>query len=64
MVCLEVRVSAIVLDLDGTLLNSDKEISCRNYQAIENILSKDIPVIFATARPPRTVKLLLPSSLL
>ena len=57
------RVSAIVLDLEWTLLNSNKKISCRNYEAIENILSKGIPVIFATARPPRMVKLLLPSSL-
>jgi len=40
-----------------------QRISCRNYEAIENILSKGIPVIFATARPPRMVKLLLPSSL-
>lgn len=44
---------AIVFDLDGTVLNSRKEISRRNFAAISALKEKDIHVIFATARPPR-----------
>ncbi|MFD1135962.1 Cof-type HAD-IIB family hydrolase [Paenibacillus urinalis] len=46
----------IVLDLDGTLLNSKKEISKRNYNAIMNCSNIGIKFIFATARPPRAVR--------
>jgi Cof subfamily protein (haloacid dehalogenase superfamily) len=44
---------AIVFDLDGTVLNSKKQISERNRQAILDIKERGIDVIFATARPPR-----------
>lgn len=56
--------SAIVLDLDGTLLNSRKEVSARNAKAVMDCHGKGIRIIFATARPPRTVRLLLPDDLL
>lgn len=46
----------IVLDLDGTLLNSKKEISKRNYNAIMNCSNMGVKFIFATARPPRAVR--------
>ncbi|MCP1123948.1 hydrolase [Bacillus sp. AFS018417] len=57
------NVTAIVLDLDGTLLNSQKEVSKRNLQAILECYRKGITVIFATARPPRSVKAFLPQEL-
>ncbi len=44
---------AIVFDLDGTVLNSKKEISKRNYAAISALKGENIHTIFATARPPR-----------
>jgi Cof subfamily protein (haloacid dehalogenase superfamily) len=44
---------AVVFDLDGTVLNSKKEISKRNIKAISSLQSKNIHTIFATARPPR-----------
>ena len=44
---------AIVLDLDGTVLNTKKQISLRNRRAILDIKKSGINVIFATARPPR-----------
>ena len=56
--------SAVVLDLDGTLLNSKKEISDRNYMSITSCLKRGMHVIFATARPPRAVKTFLPKELL
>ncbi|MDQ0088596.1 Cof subfamily protein (haloacid dehalogenase superfamily) [Paenibacillus anaericanus] len=50
------KPKAIILDLDGTLLNSSKKISLRNLNAIQAIRQKNIIIIFATARPPRVVQ--------
>ncbi len=47
------RPKAIVFDLDGTVLNSNKEISKRNLAAIYSLHDYNIETIFATARPPR-----------
>ncbi|MGG2065540.1 HAD family hydrolase [Bacillus sp. S14(2024)] len=57
------NIQGIVLDLDGTLLNSKKEVSKRNVQAILECYRQGITVIFATARPPRSVKAFLPQEL-
>ncbi|MGO4276724.1 HAD family hydrolase, partial [Paenibacillus sp. TAF58] len=46
-------IQAIVLDLDGTLLNSDKSISTRNYEAVKRCYDSGMHIIVATARPPR-----------
>ncbi|WP_186327572.1 HAD family hydrolase [Paenibacillus sp. Y412MC10] len=46
-------IQAIVLDLDGTLLGSDKSISPRNYEAVKRCYDAGIHIIVATARPPR-----------
>lgn len=46
-------IQAIVLDLDGTLLDSDKTISLRNYRAVKRCFDSGIHIIVATARPPR-----------
>ncbi|MEF3305686.1 Cof-type HAD-IIB family hydrolase [Paenibacillus sp. GYB003] len=46
-------IQAIVLDLDGTLLGSDKSISPRNYRAVKRCFDSGIHIIIATARPPR-----------
>lgn len=58
------KFSTVVLDLDGTFLNSKKQVSKRNYEAVLSCYRKDIRIIFATARPPRTVKVFLPNELL
>lgn len=50
------KPKVIVLDLDGTLLNSNKKISHRNILALKGIEKTGIKLIFATARPPRVVK--------
>lgn len=46
-------IQAILLDLDGTLLSSDKSISPRNFQAVKRCFDSGIHIIIATARPPR-----------
>ncbi|WP_217595830.1 HAD family hydrolase [Cohnella sp. GbtcB17] len=50
------RYSAIVLDLDGTLLTTGKQVSERNRQAVRACHEKGIKIIYATARPPRSVR--------
>jgi len=47
----------VALDLDGTLLRSDKTISQRNLQAITGLRDQSIKVVLASARPPRSTKL-------
>lgn len=44
-------IKAIVLDLDGTLLGSDKSISPRNYRAVKACFDSGLHIIVATARP-------------
>ncbi|WP_435170198.1 HAD family hydrolase [Paenibacillus glycanilyticus] len=46
-------IQAVVLDLDGTLLGSDKSISPRNYEAVKRCYDSGIHIIVAAARPPR-----------
>ncbi|MGC5771649.1 HAD family hydrolase [Paenibacillus pabuli] len=59
-----IKYPIIVLDLDGTLLSADKQISKRNYEAVITCSKQGIRFIYATARPPRAVRLLLPEELL
>ncbi|MBW5448086.1 Cof-type HAD-IIB family hydrolase [Cohnella sp. CFH 77786] len=56
------KYSAIVLDLDGTLLDSNKQVSGRNYNAVMSSHERGMKIIFASARPPRAVKAFLPES--
>jgi len=49
----------IALDLDGTLLRTDKTISTRSRSAIQSAMEKGYKPIVATARPPRGASALL-----
>lgn len=55
--------SAIAIDLDGTLLDSQTQLSPRNRGALENCLVRGIPVIIATSRPARIFNRLFPQDL-
>ncbi|XID94833.1 HAD family hydrolase [Paenibacillaceae bacterium WGS1546] len=57
------NISLIVFDLDGTLLDSRKQVSARNQEAIRKCHASGIKIVYATARPPRAVAELLPTSL-
>lgn len=46
----------IAIDLDGTLLNSYGEITKENREAIKYALNKDVRVILASGRDPKTMK--------
>lgn len=52
-------IKCVVLDLDGTLLNSDQRISARSLRAVDESRARGIFVIVATGRPPRAVRHLL-----
>ncbi len=54
----------ISLDLDGTLLNSEKKVSKENIEALREFKKIGGKVVFATARPKRVVTPLLPPFLL
>ncbi|UQZ87613.1 Sugar phosphatase YidA [Paenibacillus konkukensis] len=56
-------IRAVVLDLDGTLLNSAKEVSARSRRAVLDCCARGYAIIIATARPPRSVRELLPREL-
>lgn len=53
------KMKALIIDLDGTLVDSNKQVSRRSCNALIQALNKGIKVIIATARPPRAVRLLL-----
>ncbi len=49
----------ITIDLDGTLLNKNKEISELNKQAIKDAQNNGIKVVIATGRPYQGIKLII-----
>ncbi len=49
----ENAIKCIAIDLDGTLLNDEHELSEGNARAIGRAVAEGITVILATARPPR-----------
>ncbi len=53
-------IKALVLDLDGTFLRTDKTISHRNREVVRRCVEAGIGVIVATAPPPRAVRKFIP----
>jgi hypothetical protein len=49
-------IELFAVDLDGTLLNSSKQLTLRSYEAIERARRLGIRVVISSARPPRTVQ--------
>lgn len=54
---------AIAIDLDGTLLNSQAQLSERNRHALERCIKLGIPIIIATSRPARIFNRIFPKDL-
>ncbi len=50
---------AVAIDVDGTLLNSQSQLSGRNRKAIERCIGCGVPVVIATSRPTRSVRRLI-----
>lgn len=45
------NIKLIVFDLDGTLLNDERELSENNIKAIKKLLNNNIKIVIATGRP-------------
>ena len=54
---------AVAIDLDGTLLNSQTQLSERNRHTLEPCITHGIPVIIATSRPIRIFNRIFPQEL-
>ncbi len=46
----------IAIDLDGTLLREDKQITVRTVRTIRKVVDLGVKVVIATARPPRGMR--------
>jgi hypothetical protein len=49
-------IRLIAIDLDGTLLNDSKQVSDQTADALYCLPSRDVKVVIASARPPRSVR--------
>ncbi|MCG3178805.1 MAG: 5-amino-6-(5-phospho-D-ribitylamino)uracil phosphatase YitU [Phycisphaerae bacterium] len=49
-------IELVAIDLDGTLLDSNKRLTVRSHGAIERANRLGVKVVIASARPPRTVQ--------
>jgi len=52
----ELPYKLVAIDLDGTLLRADKQITRRNAKAIRRAAELGVKVVLCSARPPRTVR--------
>ena len=50
------RYDLLALDLDGTLLRSDKQLVMYDAVAVKEAMRRGVKVVLATARPPRSSK--------
>ncbi len=50
------KFDLIALDLDGTLMRSDKKVAMYDVNAIKRALRRGVKVVIATARPPRSAR--------
>jgi len=49
-------IKLVAIDLDGTLLNDSKQVSDQTAEALRGLPSRDVKVVIASARPPRSVR--------
>lgn len=52
---MQTQYKAIFSDMDGTLLNSQHQITPKTEQAIQNAIAKGVPFIPVSARPPLAI---------
>jgi 5-amino-6-(5-phospho-D-ribitylamino)uracil phosphatase len=52
----ERRIRLLAVDLDGTLLNDAKRVGSSTVGALADLANRDVKVIIASARPPRSVR--------
>ena len=52
----ETRIDLVAIDLDGTLLTTEKTITLDTREAVRQAVALGVRVVLASARPPRSVK--------
>src|SRR4051794_21243064 len=50
------RIRLVAVDLDGTLLTDSKRVSGRTVEALKCLPHRDVRIVLASARPPRSVR--------
>jgi Cof subfamily protein (haloacid dehalogenase superfamily) len=50
------RIRLVAVDLDGTLLSDSKRVSGRTVEALKCLPHRDVRIVLASARPPRSVR--------
>lgn len=50
------QIRLVAIDLDGTLLNSSKQVSEQTANALHRLPGSGVKVVIASARPPRSVR--------
>jgi HAD superfamily hydrolase (TIGR01484 family) len=53
------KISLLLADVDGTLVNSEKRITARTKAAIEKVHEAAIKFAVTSGRPPRGVKMIV-----
>lgn len=53
-------IKLVAIDLDGTLLSDDKQLSLANIEAIQYLIDRDIRVVLCTGRPYLAMKNFVP----
>lgn len=56
---IKMEIKLIVIDIDGTLLNSDSLISAENKLAIKKAQARNVQIVLCTGRPIRSAEYLL-----
>jgi Cof subfamily protein (haloacid dehalogenase superfamily) len=49
-------IRLVAIDLDGTLLDSDKRVEPQTADALRSLPMRGVPIVIASARPPRSVR--------
>jgi Cof subfamily protein (haloacid dehalogenase superfamily) len=52
-------ISAVVSDVDGTLVTDDKMLTARSRAAVASLHARDIPFAIVSSRPPRGLRMLI-----
>src|SRR5206468_9649229 len=50
------NIRMVAVDLDGTLLNDSKQVTGQTAEALSCLPRRDVKLVIASARPPRSVR--------
>src|SRR5438552_1820752 len=56
MAAVSPTIRLVAVDLDGTLLNDSKQVSEQTIAALRCLPQRDVRLVIASARPPRSVR--------